>query len=155
MCLERTSSGCWEFSTSYYTVKLCVITSDITYLLGRTKPAGSPLPCSQYALSRTQGLNRGVVKRIDINTNVFVPNFRTHFIYIYTSIYLQLQPTWTCTLCPVSGEFGGQHPTIEPPGFSRSLPQLAILGAKMIGMWTQHKNSFIRLFTYSMTTNNV
>jgi hypothetical protein len=111
--LKGMSSGRREFYVSHYIIKTRVITSNTTYLMGRTKPAGRPLPRSRYALSKTRGLDRRVAGRIITNINLFGLNFYTHFIYTYTNLYLQLQTTRTCVVCPVKGEFGERWPQIE------------------------------------------
>jgi hypothetical protein len=135
--LKGMSSGRWEFHVSYYIIKTRVITSNTTYLSGRTKPAGRPLPRSRYALSRTRGLDRGAAGRIVIYTDLFGLNFYIHFIHSYIRLRLQLQTTRTCMACPVKGEFGERWPQTERPEFPRLLPHLGILGAKVIGTRTR------------------
>lgn len=68
MCTKSEGFGYRELNLSYYTIKPCAITSCVTYLLSRTKPAGSLISRSRYTLSRTRIQNRGVVKNIKTNT---------------------------------------------------------------------------------------
>jgi hypothetical protein len=109
------SSGHREFHVSCYITETRIITSNITYLLSRTKPAGHPLPHSLYALSRTRGLDRGVVRRIDINTDLFILNFCICRVYTYTSLYLQLQVTRTYISWPVESRTGIGDPRSSKP----------------------------------------
>jgi hypothetical protein len=63
------------------------ITYDITFELQKLK-GGPPLRCRDAHFA-TQGLDRGVVRWININTDLFVLNFYIHFIYIHNSPPLQ------------------------------------------------------------------
>ena len=49
---KQVTYGHWELCVLYCTVKLRAITLHITYLLSRIKPAGGPLTCCRYTLSR-------------------------------------------------------------------------------------------------------
>jgi hypothetical protein len=109
------SSGRREFQVSCRILETRVITSSVTYLLSRTKPAGHLLPRSLYALSRTPGLDRGVVRWININTGLFIPIFCMHCVYIYTSPYLQLQVTQSYIPCPVESGTGIGDPRPSKP----------------------------------------
>jgi hypothetical protein len=111
---ERVNSGRQELYISYCTVKMCVITSRIMYLLIRIKPADDPLHCSRYTLSRTWGVSRWMVRGISTNTNLFIPNFCIYIIYIYTNKYPQFQASPIRISCPVarslaSGDPGSSH----------------------------------------------
>jgi hypothetical protein len=121
----------------------------MTYLLRRTKPAGNPLPRSRYALSRTRGLDRGAVRQIITNTDLFVLKFGAHLIYMYTSLYLQSQTIRTCISCPVEDEFGDQDPKWSHNSSHDRCrisefwaPKWSELGHRMQNL----KNSFIRVF---------
>ena len=46
------NSGYWELCSSYYTVKRCRITSDITYLPNRTNPRA--VPCAVLEIPTLQ-----------------------------------------------------------------------------------------------------
>jgi hypothetical protein len=152
---EQVNSEHRKLYISYCTVKTRVITSRITYLLTRIKPAGEPLPCSRYTLLRTRGVGRWVVWGVSTNIDLFVPNFCTHIIYIYSNSYLQFQASRTCISCPVASKSREQQPRIQPRSFPRSLPHLGILGAKLIETRTQLKNLKTRLLVYPIVINYI
>jgi hypothetical protein len=157
--LKQVNSERRELYTSYCTVKAHVITSHITYLLTRIKPADGPLLCSQYTLSRTRGVERRVVWEISTNTDLFIPNFCTHIIYIYINKTLQFQASQRSISCSVASESSEQWPWIQPQSFPRSLPQFGVLGAKTIGTLGHQsqnlKNSFISVsYDYKSDTYN-
>ena len=87
---KQMNFGCRELYTLYYTIIFRIITSNMTYLLSRTKPAGSPVPHSHCTLSRTRAQDRGVVKKISINTYSLVLDFGTRVIYIHNNLFLHL-----------------------------------------------------------------
>ena len=104
------SSGHWESDTSCYTSKTCVITSPMTSLLMYKKPAGGHLPHSRNTKFATRDLDRGVVKSININTDLFVLNFGVRITYIYTTLHLRFWPPTIHTSRPARGEFGEPWP---------------------------------------------
>jgi hypothetical protein len=106
--LEQVNSRCHGLYMLYYNVKTRVITSHTIYLLIRIKPAGDPLLWSRYSLSRTQGVDRWVGREISTNTDLFILNFCTHIIYIYTSKIPQFQASQRCIWCLVASE-SGEH----------------------------------------------
>ena len=101
MRTKSEDSGYWELHTSYNTIKPRAITSNVKYLLNRTKPAGSFILCSRCTLLRTGIQNTVVAKMAKINTHFLVLNFYTQFVYVYTSITLQLQTARVRIACPV------------------------------------------------------
>jgi len=88
--LKQMNFRCWELYMLYYTIIPGIITTNMTYLLSCIKPTGSPVPHSQCTLLRTQAQDRGVVKKINMNTYSLILNFGTHIIYIYTNPLLRL-----------------------------------------------------------------
>ena len=58
---KQVTYGHWELCVLYCTVKLRAITLHTTYLLSHIKPAGGPLTCCRYTLSRIRGVDRQVV----------------------------------------------------------------------------------------------
>ena len=148
---EQTSSECWGFGMPYHTRRTLVIRSYITYFLSRRKPAGGFIPRSRYTLSRTWGLNGGVVWRENINTYLFALKFCIHTIYTTKSRYLQLQTTRTSASRLVEGEFGQSVSArvLVITAASRNL------SAKAIGSWTQNKMLNARSLVYYKTTNKV
>ena len=54
------------------------------------KPGGGPLLHYSYTLFNTPDQTRRVVYEININSDLFVLNFSTHFIYTYISALPQL-----------------------------------------------------------------
>ena len=58
---KQVNSGHRKLYTLYCTVKARVITSNITYLLSRIKPAGDSLTYPQYTLLRTWGVDGWVI----------------------------------------------------------------------------------------------
>jgi len=131
-----TSSGYQELYTPYYTIKLCSITLPVAYLLTYKKPESDPLSHCRNTLLKTRRVARGVARRTNMNTNLFVLNFCIHVIYIYTSLYLWLQAIQAYSACPVEGDSGQRWPQIQWSKFPRSLPHLGIMGAKAIGTRT-------------------
>jgi hypothetical protein len=71
------SFGHRTFYSSYYTVKILVIKSEMTYLSGRTKPVGSPLLRSQYTLLRIHEVGGRMVQEVNTNTYFYPLIFRT------------------------------------------------------------------------------
>ena len=104
--LQPTSSGCQEWYVPYYTVKSDDITPPIMQLSTYKKPEGGPQPRYRNTLLRTRGVNGGVVKRININTDLFIPILWIHYVHICASPYLHLQATRACSPCPVESGFG-------------------------------------------------
>jgi hypothetical protein len=88
--LEQTSSVHQKLYIPYYIVNTCMVTSYVTCLLSRIKPADGSLLHSQYSLLRTRGVNGWVVMRINVNSDLFILNFCTHNIYMYTSVFLHV-----------------------------------------------------------------
>ena len=146
--LEQMSSGCWEVYILHYTVKIYPIASNTMYLLSCKKPEGGPPPRCWYTLLKTRGQARGVLRWVNMKTDLFVLNFCIHSIYIYTSLSLHLQATRTRSPCPVGGESGGDGP--------RSSDQCSHDRYHILGFWAlkwsglghnaqNFKNSFIRV----------
>ena len=60
--VKQTCCECQEFCVSYYTLKICDITSPMMDLPRCKKPEGGPLPHSQDALLGVPDQTRGVVR---------------------------------------------------------------------------------------------
>jgi len=73
----------------------------MTYILRRTKPAGSFIHHSRYTLSRTRGLTKQVASEIRTNAHSFGLIFSTRIIYIHSSRFLHLQSSRACIACLV------------------------------------------------------
>ena len=101
----------------YHIIEICVIRLYMTYLQGRTEPAGGPVLHSPCTLLRTRAWNGWVMNRININTCSFVLIFCTCVIYIYKSLFLRLQTNRGCIGCPVESESGDRWPETQPPAF--------------------------------------
>jgi len=76
----------------------------MTYLLGRTKPAGSPMYRSPDTFLTTRGLDGTMVCETAVNTCSFMLDFCIHTIYEYTRLILRLQTNRACIVCPVESE---------------------------------------------------
>ena len=107
---KRMSFGCQELYISYYTIQICSIKLPIVYLLTCKKPESGPLPHCRDTLLKTRQVARRVVRRTNINTDLFVLNFCIHIIYIYASLYLRYQAIRACSTCPVEGDSGSDGP---------------------------------------------
>ena len=80
--------------------------SYVTYIMGRTKPAGSPMVCSPDTLLTTRGLDGTMVYEIAVNTCSFVLIFCILTIYEYTSLVPRLQTSRACNAHPAESEPG-------------------------------------------------
>jgi len=85
---KRVNFACQGLCIWYYIIKTCSITLPIAYPLTCKKPEDGPLPRCRYTLLKTRRVARWMVRRTNINIDLFVLNFCIHIIYIYNSLYL-------------------------------------------------------------------
>ena len=126
-----------KLSTTYYTIKMRIITLNIMYLSSRTNPAGNTVHHSRNTQLTTWGSGQGVVSEITRTTAFLVLNFGPCAVFIYTNLSLGLQTNRKSITGPVESESGIALPQIKRRQFPRSLPHLKILGVNVIGLRTQ------------------
>lgn len=142
---NQRSCGYQELLASLYTINMCRIRSCMTYLLSRTKRAGSPTPRSQCTLSRIRGTESGVVWKIGTSTSSPTLKFCIQIIYIRASLFPCLWANRACIACPVKVESRSDHTSTQNPEMRQRLWEL---------QWLRLGSTLPRL-TYCTTGNKI